>query len=115
MPKTRDDDARAIEGTVIPDGARRPTDRRSPAQVEADGGPVDVEYAGETYTFPAALEDADGSVLEAIDDQKLSHAIRGLLSAADLDRFRRTHPRVRDYAGLFEAYARRIGLDSAGE
>lgn len=88
----------------------------TPQQVEAEGAEsVVVEYAGASYSFPASLDDADGDVLEAVDDQKLSHALRSLMSAADWRRFKATKPKVRDYGGLFAAYAELIGLDSVGE
>jgi hypothetical protein len=76
---------------------------------------VTVDYAGATYTFPASLDDADGDVLDAVDDMKLSHALRGLLSDDDWRRFKATKPKVKDYSALFDAYAKRIGLTSAGE
>lgn len=88
----------------------------SPAQVEAEAqDSLVVDHDGETYTFPASLDDADGDVLDAIDDQKLSRALRGLMSPADWTRFKATKPKVRDYARMFEAYATAIGLGNAGE
>lgn len=88
---------------------------KDPAQVEADGDEtVTVEYQDQTYTFPASLEDADGDVIDAVDDQKLSHALKGLMSAEDWKRYKATKPKVRDYAGLFDAYAKAIGLASTG-
>ena len=76
---------------------------------------VQVSYAGHTYVFPASLDDADGDVLEAVDDQKLSHALRGLMTADGWRAFKATKPKVRDYGGLFGAYAEAIGLESVGE
>ena len=88
---------------------------KDPAQVEADGDDtVAVTYEAETYTFPASLEDADGDVIDAVDDQKLSHALQGLMSGEDWKRFKATKPKVRDYAGLFDSYAKAIGLASTG-
>lgn len=75
---------------------------------------VQVTYADQSYTFPASLEDADGDVLDAIDNQKLSHALKGLLDEKQWAAFKATKPKVRDYAGLFEEYAKVIGLGSAG-
>lgn len=103
--------------TTPPKGAKAPQDhRKSAAQLEAEGvESVEVEYAGKTYTFPASLEDADGDVLDAIDNEKLSHALRGLLDDQQWNAFKATRPKVRDYNALFDAYAKVIGLGSAGE
>ena len=103
--------------TTIPKGAKVPTDHKKPAaQIEAEGvETVQVEYKGATYTFPAGLEDADGDVLDAIDDQKLSHALHGLLEGGEWARFKATKPRVRDYTDMFGAYAKVIGLESLGD
>lgn len=88
----------------------------SAVQAEAEGTEtVTVDYQGRKYELPASLDDADGDVLDAIDNQKLSHALRGLLDDAQWASFKTTKPKVRDYAGLFEAYAKVIGLGTAGE
>lgn len=102
--------------TTIPAGAKVPSDhQKSAAQIEAEGvETVQVEFKGETYTFPAGLEDADGDVLDAIDDQKLSHALHGLLEGGEWARFKASRPRVRDYTDMFGAYAKVIGLDTSG-
>lgn len=89
---------------------------KSPAQIEADGDEtVIITYGDQKYVFPASLEDASGDVIDAVDDQKLSYALRGLMSAEEWKRFKATKPKVRDYAGLFDAYAKEIGLETAGE
>lgn len=96
---------------------RKPQDHKKPAaQQEAELiEVVDVEYKGETYVFPASLEEADGDVVDAIDEMKLSRALRGLLEPTQWADFKKTRPRVKDYAGLFNAYAETIGLDGLGE
>lgn len=86
-----------------------------PVEIEATQATVEVKYEGQVYLFPSSLDDADGGVIDAIDDMKLSHALRELLSSADWAAFKATKPKVRDYAGLFDAYARAIGLGSVGE
>jgi hypothetical protein len=87
-----------------------------PVAAEAAGADtVKVEYAGQVYLFPASLDDADGDVLDAVDDQKLSHALRGLMGADDWRRFKATKPKVKHYGELFGAYARTIGMDTVGE
>lgn len=91
-------------------------DTSAPVKAEVLGDDeVLVAFGDSKYSFPASLEDADGDVLEAIDDQKLSYVIKGLLSDEDLRRFKATKPKVRDYAALFDAYAQAIGLPGAGE
>lgn len=86
-----------------------------PTELEATNAEtVDVEYEGNTYTFPASLDEADGDVIDAIDEQKMSKALRGLLGD-QWDAFKATRPKVKDYGSLFEAYAKRIGLSTAGE
>jgi hypothetical protein len=99
----------------VPAGAKTPQDHKPPAQREADGDEtVSVDYAGQSYVMPASLDDADGDVLDAIDDQHISYALRALLGDKQWDRFKANKPKVRDYNGLFESYAKATGLDSAG-
>lgn len=87
----------------------------SPIEIEASGVElVKVDFEGHVYQFPASLEDADGDVIDAVDDQKLSHALRGLMDEADWTAFKATKPKVRDYAALFDAYAKAIGLGTTG-
>ncbi len=95
---------------------KQPTDRPKPAvQIEAEAGEtVTVTYAGVDYRFPAALDDADGDVIDAVDDQKISHALRGLMPGGEWERFKATSPKIRDYAGLFDTYAKAIGLETTG-
>lgn len=86
-----------------------------PVEAEATGvESVEVEYAGHTYEMPGSLDDCDADVLEAIDAQKLSVAIRALLGPAQYAAFKAGKPKVRDFGGLFDAYAERIGLGSTG-
>lgn len=88
----------------------------TPAELEAsDATTVDVEFNGVTVTMPASLDDADGDVIDAIDDMKLSHALKGLMSDDDWKRFKATKPTVKQYAALFDAYAAKIGLGGTGE
>lgn len=108
---------------VIPATARRPRDHQKPqksqksaVQIEAEQfETVQVEYAGNTYTFPASLDEASGDVLDAIDEEKISRALKGLLEGGEWERFKKTKPRVRDYAGLFSVFAEAIGLETVGE
>lgn len=86
----------------------------TPAELDATGATVTVTYNGNDYLLPGSLDDADGDVLDAIDDQKISHALRALLGAEQWKRFKATRPKTSDYGGLFDAYAKRIGLESTG-
>jgi hypothetical protein len=89
-----------------------------PAQIDAEADPgdtVEVSYRGVVYVFPASLDDADGDVLDAIDNKAISHALRGLLGAPGWAAFKATQPRVKHYGELFEVYAQTIGLSSTGE
>lgn len=103
-----------------------PKSPKPPAQVEAEGDEdVVVEYAGHEYTFPASLDLADMGVVEAVDDQKMSYAIRGLLSEEDYEFFQRqgrllpsgerVKPRVREARELFDEWAKRIGLEKTAK
>lgn len=93
-----------------------------PAQAEAEGvDNVTIDHQGHVYTFPGSLESAPFDVVEAVDDQKLSYALRGLLSEDDFKYFQKHgsptggKPTVGDAARLFDVYAERIGLGSQGE
>lgn len=83
----------------------------TPAEAEMTAETVTVDFGGQTFTMPASLDDADGDVIDAIDDQKLSHALQGLLGPEQWAAFKKTRPKVRDYGELFEAYAQKIGLE----
>lgn len=89
---------------------------RTPIEVEVLGDDVvQVSYGDQIYVLPASIEDADDTVLEAIDDQKLSYVIRHLLGPDQLKKFKATKPKIRDYKDLFETYAKQIGLGTAGD
>jgi hypothetical protein len=100
---------------AIPKGAAVPQDHKKPAaQLEAEKAEtVVVEYGGQTYTMPASLDESPGDVIDAIDDQKMGHALRSLMGTVEWGKFKTTAPLVRDYNGLFAAYAAAIGFESA--
>lgn len=88
----------------------------SAAELEAtEAATVTIQYQGESYEVPANMDDVDGEVLEAVDRQKLSFALEGLLGSEQWKRFKGTKPKVRDYGALFELWAQAIGLESLGE
>lgn len=91
------------------------TDTTDTVQAEATGAEtVNIEYGGNTYTVPAAIDDYDGDVVDAMDDQKLSHAIRGILGDDQWERFKASKPKVSAYGEFIEAWTKAIGLDSLG-
>lgn len=92
------------------------TPKKPAAQTEAEGADtMQVVYKDVTYTFGADPDDLDGAIIEALDDQKLSHALKAMLSDDDWLKFKATKPRVRDYAGLIDAWATAAGHGTAGE
>lgn len=91
------------------------TDEMTAQQAEAaEVETVIVRWRDLDLVFPATLDDCDGDVLDAIDDQKSSHALKGLLGD-QWPKFKAARPRVRDYNEVFEAFARAAGLVSVGE
>lgn len=85
-------------------------------EVEATGADtIDVAYKGITYTFPADIASYDGDLLDAIDDEKFSHALRSLLDAEQWAKFKATKPTVGDYGALLDAWADAAGHRSSGE
>ena len=94
------------------------SDEQAPQALQAEAQAaedVEVEFQDHTWVLPATLDEADGDVLDAIDEMKLSHALRGLMGDEQWDKFKATKPKVKDYGALFDAYANTIGLGSVGE
>jgi hypothetical protein len=60
---------------------------------DATGTPTDVEFNGETYSVPPA-DDWDIDVLEAIDDQRMTHALKALLGEDQYATFRKGNRKV---------------------
>lgn len=87
----------------------------TPAEAEMTAETVTVDHGGRTYELPASLDDVDGDVLDAIDNEKLSHALQGLLGPDQWAAFKATKPKVRDYGELFDLFAEKVGLYSLGE
>ncbi len=86
-----------------------------PAEIEANRDTeVKVQYGGNTYIFPASLEDAPGDVIDAIDDQKISHALKSLVGDDQWDTFKTTKPTFGQYGELLSAYLQAIGLETPG-
>lgn len=79
-----------------------------PTKNDATGQPHSVEFDGETYLVPPA--DAwDLSVLEAIDNNKMTHALRALLGDEQYAKFRAGGRKVADLGRFFEVAGKSVG------
>lgn len=67
-----------------------------------------VDFNGETYDVPAA-DDWDLEVLEAIDESKMTVALRALLGDEQYAKFRATNKKVRDLGAFFEVAGKKVG------
>lgn len=83
-------------------------------QAEAADQPVTTTWRDRQWTVPA-VNDWPWDVLEAIDDEKFSLALRGLLTEADYDAFKALKPTVKDGGSLLEALVKEAGMESTGE
>lgn len=93
------------------------------AEVEAAGyKTITVSYAGEDWTIPASLDDADVDVIEAFEEEKVVGILRGLLGPAQWKMLKRAarrdrHPqpfRAEELTPLVEQIAKIYGFDTAG-
>lgn len=75
---------------------------------DATGTMHAVEFNGETYDVPPA-EDWDLDVLEAIDESRMTSALRALLGDDQYDKFRLTNKKVRDLGAFFETAGKKVG------
>ena len=89
-----------------------------PAEMEARGvDTVDVEFKGETFTFPATLDKAPFSVLVAMDHDppQFSKVIQGILGPEEWEKLLAIPGLLIEDAGeLFNEYAKVSG-QSPGE
>lgn len=76
---------------------------------------VAVPYGGNVFTVPADRETWSLDVLEALEDDKLVRALRGLLGPKQWGRFKSTNPLTGDLGKLWEAIGKACGFDSLGE
>lgn len=67
-----------------------------------------VEFNGETYAVPPA-DDWDLEVLEAIDESRMTVALRSLLGDEQYVKFRATNKKVRDLGAFFTAAGKKVG------
>lgn len=71
-----------------------------------------VEFNGETYDVPPA-EDWDLEVLEAIDESRMTVALRALLGDDQYAKFRATNKKVRDLGEFFTAAGKKVGAGNS--
>ncbi|MEU9560351.1 hypothetical protein [Streptomyces fumanus] len=75
---------------------------------DALGTPTAVEFNGAIYQVPPA-EDWDLDVLEAIDDQRMTHALKALLGEDQYKTFRASNRKVADLGQFFEVAGKAVG------
>lgn len=71
-----------------------------------------VEFNGETYAVPAA-DDWDIDILEALDDQNMTHAIKALLGAEQYTKFRASNRKVPALGEFFSAATKVVGAGNS--
>lgn len=71
-----------------------------------------VEFNGETYAVPPA-EDWDLEVLEAIDESRMTTALRALLGDEQYAKFRAGNRKVRDLGAFFTAAGKKVGAGNS--
>ena len=79
-----------------------------PTKKDVTGTPVEFEYNGETYSIPPA-EEWDIDVLEAIDDNKLTYALKALVGEEQYARFRKTNRTVKALGEFMSAATKGAG------
>ncbi|MFI2187994.1 hypothetical protein [Streptomyces sioyaensis] len=79
---------------------------------DATGETTAVEFNGDTYQVSPA-EDWDLDVLEAIDDQRLTHALKALLGDDQYKTFRASNRKVADLGKFFEVAGKSVGAGNS--
>jgi hypothetical protein len=79
---------------------------------DATGMPTSVEFNGDTFLVPSA-EDWDIDVLEAIDDQRMTHALKALLGDDQYAAFRKTNRKVSDLGKFFDVAGKAVGAGNS--
>ena len=103
--------------TDIPKGAKAPTDHlKSAAQIEAEGIPMsEVVWRDHTFRVLSELEDWTVATTLAFEEGKATIGVRGILGPIQWAELMKTKPLVKDLTELFDAIAKAIGLNTAGE
>lgn len=83
-------------------------------QAEATGAPIVARWRDKDWTAPAA-DMWPWEVLEAIDDEKYTAALKALLEAEQYKAFKKLRPTVTDGGELLEALVKAAGMGDTGE
>lgn len=83
-----------------------------PTKNDATGKPLPVEYNGDTYLVPPT-EEWDLDVLEAIDDNKLTTALRALLGVEQYATFRKTNTKVKALGEFMDVAGKAVGAGNS--
>ncbi|MFF4952282.1 hypothetical protein [Streptomyces chattanoogensis] len=79
-----------------------------PTQNDATGEMHKVTFNGQVFNVPPA-EDWDLEVLEAIDESRMTAALRALLGDVQYAKFREKNKKVRDLGAFFEVAGKKVG------
>lgn len=83
-------------------------------KAEANGTTVTATWRNREWTAPSP-DHWPWAVLEAVDDEKFTRALRGLLSETDYEAFKALNPTVTDGGELLEQLVKAAGAESTGE
>jgi hypothetical protein len=83
-----------------------------PTKNDVTGKPFSVEFNGDTYEVSPA-EEWDLEVLEAIDENKLTLALKALLGDEQYATFRATNKKVKDLGSFFEVAGKKVGAGNS--
>lgn len=83
-----------------------------PTKNDATGKPHVFEFNGDSYEVPPA-EEWDLDVLEAIDENRLTAALRALLGDEQYATFRAKNKKVKDLGKFFEAAGKKVGAGNS--
>ncbi|MFJ9961077.1 hypothetical protein [Streptomyces avermitilis] len=79
---------------------------------DATGEAHEVAFNGETYLVPSA-DDWDIDVLEAIDEQRLTHALKALLGDEQYAKFRVGNRKVRDLGEFMRVAGEKVNAGNS--
>lgn len=78
-----------------------------PTKNDATGDNFKVEFNGDTYDIPPA-DDWPLEVLESIDEQRMTSALRALLGEDQYETFRKTNKKVRALGEFFDVAGKAV-------